>query len=310
MAITSHSFPGGCYVILHIRAGPPYPDPIASPQIATDAPFELADSIWVKRLDSEFATHVQRACEPAHYKIDSHVHDRHLYAFMRQIPKDETTRQQGLLDLLTVIALSRFIQPTTTGDRYCAKVLPHGGSDPPIQGLRLTGVCPDIFLADNSRDWLSPDNGFELRKLMPWVSLDKKMHDRVHRAYWNHEQAMRTYYLDTRWNIVVSGLEALVTVEKRNVRKQFVSRVRKLAMEFGVDLSETDLHNAYTMRSGLAHAQSFLYGLHTVLPPDKHRPLYDKLESLLRAAVKRCLLDEAFGLHFADDAAVRAKWGL
>jgi hypothetical protein len=120
---------------------------------------------------------------------------------------------------------------------------------------------------------------------------------------------MRTYFLDTRWNLVVSGLEALITVEERNVRKQFVSRGRKLAMEFGVDLSETELHSAYTVRSGLAHAQSFLFELHTVLPPNEHRPLYDKLETLLRMTVKRCLLDEAFGNDFSDGATVKARWG-
>jgi hypothetical protein len=304
----SDSLPRGCYIILHIRPGPPYPDAQTSPQIAADTRFELTEDTWIERLEKGFATRIQKACEPAHYKIDNDVYDRHLYAFVREIPTNETPRKEGLLDLLTVIALSRLIQPTSTGDRYCARVFPHGGTDPPIEGLPLTGVCPDVFVGDNSRDWLSPDDGFELRKLMPWVSINKKMHGRIHRAYWNHEQAMRTYYLDTRWNLVVSGLEALITVEERGVRRQFVNRVRKLAIEFGVDLSETELQSAYTVRSSLAHAQHFLYGLHTVLPPDKHRPVYDKLESLLRATVKKCLLDETFGGHFADNAAVKTKW--
>ena len=308
MATNPDSSPSGCYVVLHIRPGPPYPDPITSPQIASDARFELTAEMRIQRLDKEFAIRIQRACEPAHYNIYSDVHDRHLYAFIRDIPKNETARNDGLQDLLTVIALSRFIQLTSTGDRYCAKVFPSPGLNPPIEGLRLTGVCPDVFLGDNSRDWLSPDNGLELRSLMPWVSIRKKMHNRVHRAYWNHEQAMRAYYLDTRWNLIVSGLEALITVEKRDVRKQFVSRVRKLAIEFRVDLSERELHSAYAVRSGLAHAQAFLYGLQTVLPPDKQRPLYDKLESLLRATVKKCLLDEVFGRNFADEASVRAKF--
>jgi len=302
------SLPNGCYVILHIRAGPPYPDLTISPQIAADTRFELADDIWIEKLDMEFAIRIQRACEPAHYKIDNDVYDRHLYAFVRTIPENEATRNQGLEDLLTVVALSRFIRPTSTGERYCAKILPHWLPDPPIEGLRLAG-CPDVFLGDNSRDWLSPDDGSELLKLMPWVSVRKTMHKRVHHAYWNHEQAMRTYFLDMRWNLVVSGLEALITVEKRNVRRQFVNRVRKLAIEFGVDLSEAELHSAYTVRSGLAHAQGFLYSLDTALPASEHRPLYDKLETLLRMTVRRSFLDETFGQHFADKEAVTTKWG-
>jgi hypothetical protein len=309
MATSRNSLPLDCYVILHIRSGPPYPEPTKTPQIAADARFELSDDIWIEKLDTKFAIRIQRACEPANHLLSNIVWDRHLYAFIRKIPKNDTVRNDGLLDLLTVITLSRFVRPTSTGERCCAKILPLGEIDPPIEGFRLTGSCPDVFLGDNSRDWLSPEDGIELRKLMDWVSIHKKMHGRVHRAYWNHEQAMRTYFLDTRWNLVVSGLEALITVEREKVRKQFVNRVRKLAIEFGLDLSETELQNAYTVRSGLAHAQSFLFGLHTVLPPNEHRPLYDKLETLLRITVKRCLLDEAFGNDFSDGATVKARWG-
>jgi hypothetical protein len=41
-----------------------------------------------------------------------------------------------------------------------------------------------------------------------------------------------------------------------------------------------------------------------VLTQSEHRPLYDKLESLLRATVKKCLLDENFGQRFVNDQAV------
>src|ERR1700740_730934 len=36
----------------------------------------------------------------------------------------------------------------------------------------------------------------------------------------------------------------------------------------------------------------------------KHRPLYDKLESLFRSVVQQSLIDETFGLRFASDRAV------
>ena len=162
-------------------------------------------------------------------------------------------------------------------------------------------MCPDVYLGDNSHDWLSPDDGVELRKLMPWVSIEKKMPERVHRALWNHELAMRTYYLDTRWTLVVAGLEALISSwenedsRKKGSRWRFVCGVEELGIRFGIAFSPGELHDCWTLRSHLAHGQSFLYGLHEVLAPDKHRPLYDKLESLLRATVKECLIDEAFG---------------
>lgn len=239
--------------------------------------------------------------------MDNIGHDRHLYAFVRKIPAHEPRRYDGFNDLYTIIALSRLIRPTSTGGRYCAKVFSQPEADPPIQAIPFAG-SPDVFLGDTSRDWLSPDDGFELRKLMPWVSAGKPMHARVQHAYWNHEQAMQTYYLDLRWNLVVSGLEALITVDDRFVRAQFVRRVGKLGNEFGIVLSEDELQDAYTLRSGLAHAQGFLYSLHDVLPPNEHKPLYDRLESLLRAIVKKALLDEPWGQNFADKTAVRNRW--
>ena len=264
--------------------------------------------MWIERLDTEFAKCVQRACEPANYNTYNDVHDRHLYAFVHDAPHDTATRNDAIMSLFTVIALSRLVRPTSTGGRYCAEIVPHPGANLTIRAVQISGACPDVFLGDASSDWLAPSDGLELKQLMPWISKDKKMLKRVHHAFWNHEQAMLTYYLDMRWNLVVSGLEALINVERKNSKAQFVGRVGSLAREFGIALSEAELKDAYTLRSQLAHAQAFLLDLNTVLPTDEHRPLYDKLESVLRATVKRCLLDEVFGRHFEDHTAVRAKW--
>ncbi len=131
---------------------------------------------------------------------------------------------------------------------------------------------------------------------------------RVHRAFWKHEEAARTYFLDSRFPVVVAGLEALVTVEKYKNGPRFVRRVEKLASEFMVSLSHTELEQAYELRSELAHAQSFLYDLHHVLPPDKQPPLYNKLESLLREAVKKCLLDAQFASRFENEQSVLKEY--
>jgi hypothetical protein len=54
------SLPLDCYVILHIRAGPPYPEVSSSPQIAADSPFQLSSDIWIEKLDQEIAINIQR----------------------------------------------------------------------------------------------------------------------------------------------------------------------------------------------------------------------------------------------------------
>jgi hypothetical protein len=317
MPSQARSLPLDCYVILHIRAGPPYPDATNAPQIAADAPFQLSSDIWIEKLEQELAINIQKACEPANHNTRNSVWDRHLYAFVRREPEEEkrlrrqpgtVVREQGIIPLFTVIARSRLVHPTTTGNRYCSKIFPTPETDPDIQALTTVGANPDVTFGDISHDWLSPFHGDELRQLMPWMPETRPMPKRVHHAFWKHEDAARTYFLDSRFPVVVAGLEALITVEKYKTGPRFVRRVEKLAREFGISLSRSELEMAYELRSELAHARSFLHDLHSVLPPNTQPPLYNKLKSLLRAAVKLCLLDSQFRSRFEDDQSVLKEY--
>ena len=167
-------------------------------------------------------------------------------------------------------------------------------------------MSPDIALIDGRRDWLSAQDGQTLLKLIPWLS--DKMQKRVHHAYWNHETALRSYYLDVKWTLMVSAFEALMNTREDSVRMQFRERVGQLANHFGVKVTEDELNSAYTLRSELVHSQKFLFELHTVLPQNEHVPLYEKLESLLRRTVLECLLDSTFGDHFRDEASINGRW--
>jgi hypothetical protein len=305
--------PKGCYVILHIGLGP-------SRFVANDSPplvvtesgprFLLSDAIWIERLDQTLASNIQKACEPPNFNIGNTAYDRHLYAFVRQVPDVEKSNHEGIEDLFGAIALSRLIHPTSIGDRYCAKVFHFGLQESAIQSVQYRGMSPDVFLSAGHRDWLSVAEAEQLRSLMPWLSRDKRMHHRVHRAYWSHEYAMRSYYLDMRWILVVSGLEALISVGEKDLARQFRDRVGQLAAEFQIDLQDDDLRSAYKLRSKLVHAESFLHGLDAVLPQSEHGALYGTLESVLRNTLRRCLLEETFGDFFSDDAAIGKRWPL
>ena len=304
--------PKGCYVMLHIGTGPSnMEETTASPLVVTGCNhFELSDDIWIERLDEQLAKHIQKACEPPHYKIESVEQDRHLYAFVRRVSAVEKSNYEGMEELFTVSALSRLIHPTRIGNRYCAKVFHFGLKDSAIQAIQYGGISPDAVIGNNCRDWLSLEDAEDLRRLMPWLSKDKHMHDRVHRAYWNHEYAMRSFYLDARWILVVSGLEALISTGKKDLSRQFRDRVRQLAVKFDIHLTDDDLCRAYKLRSKLVHAESVLLGLDNILPTGQHNALYQKLEVLLRRTIRRCLLDENFGSFFQNDAAVEAHWPL
>jgi hypothetical protein len=298
------------YVVLHIAQGPSRAEKQNGPPLITEGGrFPLSDDIWIERLDEELAKDIKEACEPPHRNIGTHRYDNHLYAFVSRVPDVEKSSYEGTSKLHAVVALSRLVNPTSTGDRYCVLVYHYGIKNSGIFSIRFRGISPDITLVTNPRDWLSVEDGKVLRTLMPWIS-GKKMHPRIHRAYWNHEYAMRSYYLDARWTLVVSGLEALMNVGDKDVSWQFRGRVRQLAEEFQIGLSDDDLRTAYRLRSKLVHAEGFLFNLETILPKSQHSDLYGRLELLLRSAVKRCLLDENFGNFFRDAAAVKKRWKL
>lgn len=304
------SIPRSCYVMLHIRNGLAFNEEKAAGPLVVqpNERFNLNDDIWIERLDEELAKHIQTACEPAHYNMVSDVYDRHLYALLRFVSDRERASYEGMSELHTVAALSRLIHPTSLGGRYCARVFGFGQANSPISAIQYRGVSLDVLLIKGQRDWLTIEDGENLRRLMPWVSPSKRMHSRVHRAYWNHDYALRSAYLDMKWPLVVSGLEALLNAGKDDSGGQFKARARLLADEFQIGLSDDDLDNAWRLRSKLVHAESFLYGLDSILPQSLHSDLYERLELLLRVTTRRCLLDQAFGDFFETDDSVRARW--
>jgi hypothetical protein len=273
------------YVVLHIAPGPSRSEKQNAPLLITEGGgrFPLSDDIWIERLDEELAKDIKEACEPPHRNIGTHRYDNHLYAFVSRVPEGEKSSYEGMSRLNAVVALSRLVNPTSTGDRYCVLVFHYGIKNSGIFSIRVRGISPDVTLVTNPRDWLSVEDGKVLRTLMPWIS-GKKMHPRIHRAYWNHEYAMRSYYLDTRWTLVVSGLEALMNVGDKEVSRQFRDRVRQLAEEFHIGLSDDDLRTAYRLRSKLVHAEGFLFNLEIILPKSQHSDLYGRLGSGLQSS--------------------------
>lgn len=305
----SSRVPEAVYVVLHMSNGPGRAEVEAGARVIVEAgqtPFRITDDIWMERLDKELGHKIEVACSPAHYNISDAGYDRHLYAFVRRVPSGEKSKYEGMSELAGLIALSRLVNPTSTGDRYCARMFRYGDPDSPIEAVRFFGVSPDVSLIDGRRDWLSAGDGETLLKLVPWLTV--KMHNRVHHAYWNHEAALRSYYLDVKWTFVISAFEALINTQKDFVSLQFRERVKQLADHFRIPMTMDELKKAYELRSGVVHAQKFLFEQETVLPKDEHVPLYARLETLLRRTLLECLLDAKFGDSFRNEASVDSRW--
>jgi len=123
---------------------------------------------------------------------------------------------------------------------------------------------------------------------------------RIHNAYWHHEYAMRTYYVDHRWVLISTGLDALVNIDPYQGQKKFVSRVNRLAQSHSISLTENELEKAYKLRSSLVHGQQFLSDQGNKLT-DAEIALYDKIEEVLRRTLLRAFEDNHYATHFRDE---------
>jgi hypothetical protein len=186
--------PRGCYVVLHIGTGPSrIEEKRGAPLVVTVGSnrFVLSDDIWIERLDEQLAKKHSKGLPATTFQHKQRRTRQTPYAFVRQVPAVEKSNYEGIEDLFMAIALSRLIHPTSIGDRYCARVFHFVLKDSAIQAIQYRGISPDVLLNKDHRDWLSVEDAENLRRLMPWLSKNKRMHGRIHRAYWNHEYAMR-----------------------------------------------------------------------------------------------------------------------
>ena len=114
---------------------------------------------------------------------------------------------------------------------------------------------------------------------------------------------MRTYYVEIRWVLVSTALEALIHVEQRRSTQQFKCRVSQLAKELGVsELGPSEAERAYMHRSTLAHGQK-LGQL-----SDADRKLYESMETTLRVAVLKAIEDAKFWGILSDPEEIKKRW--
>jgi hypothetical protein len=232
-----------------------------------------------------------------------------LYSLVRDLPAPSNVYHWDSDNTLTAtVALSRLIHPTSAGLVYAAR-LKFNGSDKldEIYPAVISGISSQVFLSPmRERDWLVDADAHVLRELVPRLSLP--LPQRVHNALWHHEYAARTYYLDHRWTLVCTGLEALVHTDRGRSTAQFTKRIPALASEVGLNISEAEAAEAYDMRSRLAHGISFIGTGSSQTPSRSRVRLYDQIEDILRLAVLQGMRNATFGDVFRDDAAIRSRW--
>ena len=265
----------------------------------------LSDDIWIEQLDSGLAAMIVEACSPTNFQVPVMGQQGHLYAFVRRTTLPGLFSDfGGMEELASVVALSRLVQPTTTGVRYAARVSLVNGVAKQILAYQPRGISPDVFLSKNNRrDWLTEADAKRIVPLMALILKRPALPARVHNAYWHHEYALRTYYVDHRWVFVSTGLDALVNTSRYQAGKKFVSKVKRLADGEGVVFTEDELERAYELRSGLVHGQQFLSDQSNRLS-DAEYALYDKLEETLRRILIHSFEDGSFAACFRDPQSI------
>ena len=272
---------------------------------------DLGQGVSIAPILPSIAKYVFGLCSPHHLKSEPVDPFNALYAFIRGDNTDESglTWDKGEY-IQTAIVLSRLAHPTSIGFEDSARLFlsadgkdVHEGVPGPIKGFGAHAFVTDQ--PSNWRNWLTKDDAVLTRRLMgAFYDSTAVRPPRVTRALWFHEYTARTHYLNLRWVLMVTGLEALINVDEKGSRQQFRTRTVGLASRCGISWTDEDAKVAYGLRSKLAHGQ------HVSSSKAEHHALYVRMETVLRAALREALLNADFGSIFADDNQIKAEWPL
>lgn len=261
--------------------------------------FDIADDLYVGKIDSRTANIVLDFGEPKSFKIDApHRQGGYFYAFVRIVPEPAEMHSWDTDQRLqTAIALSRLVRPTSISFRNAGRV--RYNDDGTVRHgypAWLRGVDPDSWLpADsNYRDWLIEAELAEVKSLFQSMYAST-LPIRVSRAFFYHEYAARTYYGEVRWVLVCTALESLLNTDPYHSGAQFRGRVPPIASSIHVAMTADEAAKAWSMRSHLSHGGA----TGKLTPPEEE--VYKKLEMVLRGVLKKAILDNGFASTFADD---------
>ncbi len=297
--------------------------------LPTAGAVELGRGIRIDRLPEPEADLVINACTPrGHYFFPVHQFGQR-YTFVREVDLAEWERHRYNWDpdrvLWDALVLSRFIRDNGYSTEFAARIADFEDGQQCVV-YTLDSESKHVYRLRDGRDWLDADEGRELRDVLAtYWHVEASLPGRVRRAIWRLEFASWLYWGDLVVPILVSGLEALVSTGRDSATSEFVTRVPALAVVVGVDGVSRELcRRMYGARS------AWMHGSHVRLfatGPERERqrdagmdagPANDEqrvvlrqialLQDVLRAAVRRCIEDQAFREIFDDPERIRAEW--
>ena len=268
----------------------------------------LYNDIHIGKCSEELWTQVFAACRPAGFSHSPCPQFGQRYAFWNRNPAEPSGYDwDSDHSLQTAVALSRLVHPTSIGLEYSARVKLHStGQVKEIIPGPVNGPLAQAYVADTAtHNWLTEADAKALRQLLgSFYAVSADLPPRLRRALWNHEYAAVLSWMEVRWTVVATALEALIHTDRERSTKQFVNRVTALATRVGVDFSHRDAEQAYDYRSSLAHGDGIGDSDDAVID------LYCRMEAVLRASIRAALEDITFRDIFRDKEQIRGQFPL
>jgi hypothetical protein len=288
---------------------------------------DLGRDVRLEHIDRGDAQLVQVACQPrGHYFFPVGAPNQ-VYSFVRSMPSSEHDAHPYRWDpdgvLGDALSLSRLIRDNGFSKQYAARINDYEDGEQQVVYLPWAEDAI-IWRLYRHREYLDGPEAEELARLLAaYWEIGDDMPGRVSRALWRADYAPRFRWADLVLSFVVSGLEALLTVEQTRFTQNFKRRAAALADELGVEgVDQAFCERMYKARSEWVHGSRVsLFAPPTPGELEAPRPTGPEseddlsklaevalLQNLLRTTVRSCIEDREFRAVFSNEAAIQERW--
>lgn len=288
---------------------------------------DLGRDVYLEHLDRDDAQLVQFACQPRGHFFFPVGAPNQVYSFVRSLPASEHDDHPYRWDpdgvLSYALSLSRLIRDNGFSMQYAARINDYEDGEQQVVYLPWQEATI-IWRLRRHREYLAGPEAEELAELLAsFWEIGDDMPGRVNRAIWRTDFAPRLRWADLVLSFVVSGLEALLTVEQTKFTRNFKRRAAALAEELGVDgVDQQFCERMYKARSEWVHGSRVsLFAPPTPNEMETPGPAGPEseddlsklaevalLQDLLRKAVRRCIEDRELRTVFSSDEAIQERW--
>jgi hypothetical protein len=277
---------------------------------------DLGEGITLTQLDDDEAERVLNACSPRGHNFDPVRQFGQRYSFVRERVISDYRLSPFAFDedgglLRDALMLSRLVRDNGFSLQFGCRIIDRSGVDQMIVPyIGDYGKAAHRLRSD--REWLDGAEAGELAALLAayWAG---PRPDRVDRAMWRCEWATWTPWADPMIPVIVSGLEALLKVGRRDLTAQFATRVPALAADLGIAGVDAALcAELYDGRSDWSHGSNVALfegtGRDPTIEADEIRAKIARLQDVLRAGIRRAIEVREFGVTFEDDEGIVSRW--